>query len=90
MQTPLYSQHHINGRVEETDKIVKDITEYLAQIDEQISSLTETINDHLWITPGFSEPAKSTLEQTRKTVDELRIRMTTVRDGFSNLPVEEV
>ena len=90
MRPTNYSQSHIKGRVEETDKIVKDITEYLAQIDEQISSLTETINDHLWITPGFSEPAKSTLEQTRKTVDELRIRMTTVRDGFSNLPVEEV
>jgi len=90
MQTPLYSQYHIKGRVEETDKIVKDITEYLAQIDEQISSLTETINDHLWITPGFSEPAKSTLEQTRQTVDALKVRMTTVHDGFSNLPVEEV
>jgi len=87
MQPTRYSQHHIKGRVEETDKIVKDITEYLAKIDEQISSLTQTINDHLWITPGFSEPAKSTLEQTRQTVEALRVRMTTVRDGFSNLPV---
>ncbi|MEK8017635.1 MAG: hypothetical protein VSS75_012255, partial [Candidatus Parabeggiatoa sp.] len=90
MQPTRYSQHHIKGRVEETDKIVKDITEYLAKIDEQISSLTQTINDHLWITPGFSEPAKSTLEQTRQTVEALRVRMTTVHDGFSNLPVEEV
>jgi MoxR-like ATPase len=89
-QPTRYSQHHIKGRVEETDKFVKDITEYLPQIDEQISSLTQTINEHLWITPGFSEPAKSTLEQTRKTVDALRVRMTTIRDGFSNLPVEEV
>jgi len=89
-QPTRYSQHHIKGRVEETDKIVKDITEYLAKIDEQISSLTQTINDHLWITPGFSEPAKSTLEQTRQTVEALRVRMTIVRDGFSNLPVEEV
>ncbi len=90
MQATRYSQHHIKGRVEETDKIVKDITEYLAKIDEQISSLTQTINEHLWITPGFSEPAKSTLEQTRQTVEALRVRMTSVRDGFSNLPVEEV
>jgi len=90
MQTPRYSKHHIKGRVEETDKIVQDITESLAQIDEQISSLTETINDHLWITPGFSEPAKSTLVQTRKTVEALRVRMTTVRDGFSQLPAEKV
>ncbi len=90
MQPIRYSQHHIKGRVEETDKIVKDITEYLAKIDEQISSLTQTINEHLWITPGFSEPAKSTLEQTRQTVEALRVRMTSVRDGFSNLPVEEV
>ncbi|HEW98201.1 MAG TPA: ATPase, partial [Beggiatoa sp.] len=44
MQATRYSQHHIKGRVEETDKIVKDITEYLAKIDEQISSLTQTIN----------------------------------------------
>jgi len=56
-QPTRYSQHHINGRVEDTDKFVKDMTEYLAQIDEQISSLTQTINDHLWITLGFSEPA---------------------------------
>jgi MoxR-like ATPase len=90
MQPTRYSQHHIKGRVEETDKIIKDMTEYLAQIDEQISSLTQTINDHLWITPGFSEPAKSTLEQTRQTVEALKERMTTVRDGFSQLPVEEV
>ncbi len=89
-QPTRYSQHHIKGRVEETDKIVKDITEYLAQIDAQISSLTQTINDHLWITAGFSEQAKSTLEQTRQTVAALRVRMTTVRDGFSKLPVEEV
>lgn len=89
-QATRYSPYHIKGRVEETDKIVKDITEYLAQIDEQISSLTETINDHLWITPGFSEPAKSALEQTRQTVDALRVRITQVRDGFSNLPVEKV
>ncbi|MEN8219667.1 MAG: AAA family ATPase [Pseudomonadota bacterium] len=85
-----YSKYHIKGRVDETDNIVKDITEYLPQIDEQIRSLTQTINDHLWITPGFSEPAKSTLEQTRKTVDALRVRITQVRDGFSNLPVEKV
>jgi MoxR-like ATPase len=90
MQPTCYSKHHIKGRVEETDKIVKDMTEYLAQIDAQISSLTQTINEHLWITPGFSEPAKSTLEQTRQTVEALRVRMTTVRDGFSNLPVEKV
>ncbi|KHD11819.1 hypothetical protein PN36_28605 [Candidatus Thiomargarita nelsonii] len=85
-----YSKYHIKGRVEETDNIVKDITEYLPHIDEQIRSLTQTINDHLWITPGFSEPAKSTLEQTRQTVDALRVRITQVRDGFSNLPVEKV
>ncbi len=89
-QPTRYSQHHIKGRVEETDKIVKDMTEYLAQIDAQISSLTQTINEHLWITAGFSEPAKSTLEQTRQTVAALRVRMTTVRDGFSQLPAEEV
>jgi len=89
-QPTRYSQHHIKGRVEETEKFVKDMTEYLAPIDEQISSLTQTINDHLWITAGFSEPAKSILEQTRKTVEALRVRMTTIRDGFSNLPVEEV
>lgn len=89
-QPTRYSQHHIKGRVEDTDKFVKDITEYLAPIDEQISSLTQTINDHLWITAGFSEPAKSILEQTRKTVEALKVRMTTIRDGFSNLPVEEV
>ncbi|MDM8559365.1 AAA family ATPase [Candidatus Parabeggiatoa sp. HSG14] len=89
MESTRYSQHHINGRVEETDKFVRDITEYLVQIDEQISSLTQTINDHLWITPGFSEPAKSTLEKTRQTVEALRVRITTTRDGFSNLPVEE-
>ncbi|RKZ77073.1 MAG: ATPase [Candidatus Parabeggiatoa sp. nov. 1] len=90
MQPTRYSQHHIKGRVEETDKIVKDVTEYLVQIDAQISSLTQTINDHLWITAGFSEQAKSTLEQTRQTVAALKVRMTTVRDGFSHLPVEEV
>ena len=89
-QPTRYSQHHIKGRVEETYKFVKDITEYLVHIDEQISSLTQTINDHLWITAGFSEPAKSILEQTRKTVEALKVRMTTIRDGFSNLPVEEV
>jgi len=89
-QPTRYSQHHINGRFEETDKFVKDMTEYLTQIDEQIRSLTQTINNHLWITPGFSEPAKSTLEQTRKTVEALRVRMITIRDGFRNLPVEEV
>jgi MoxR-like ATPase len=90
MEPTCYSKYHIKGRVEETDQIVKDMTEYLAQIDEQISSLTQTINAHLWITPGFSEPAKSTLEQTRQTVAALIVRMTTVRDGFSNLPVEKV
>ncbi|OQY46601.1 MAG: hypothetical protein B6247_27515 [Candidatus Parabeggiatoa sp. nov. 2] len=90
MEPTCYSKYHIKGRVEETDKFVKDMTEYLAQIDAQISSLTQTINDHLWITPGFSEPAKSTLEQTRQTVAALRVRMTTVRDGFSQLPAEKV
>jgi MoxR-like ATPase len=90
IQPTHYSQHHIKGRVEETNKIVKDMTEYLANIDEQISSLTQTINDHLWITAGFSEPAKSTLEQTRQTVEALIVRITTVHDGFNNLPVEEV
>lgn len=88
MQPTRYSSHHIQGRLQETAKPLQELSEYLEKIDTELASLKETIGDHLWITPGFVEPASENLHKTRDSIASLKSRLEQVCQGFENLPKE--
>ncbi|SEH04590.1 AAA family ATPase [Candidatus Venteria ishoeyi] len=90
MEPARYSEHHINGRLKEINKPQQDLTDYLKKIDTQLDSIQKTINDHLWITPGFSEPASQHLQKTRDNVASLQARFKQVHKGFKSLPKDIV
>ena len=50
--------------------------------------MQKEICDHLWVTPGFAEPAAVSLKQTLSEIEALSARLAEVKKGFEDLPKE--
>lgn len=87
MEAASYSTHHIRGRKADAQKILQSVRNYTADLDRHISSLSSTVDGHLWIQPGFSAVANRHLEGTKAEASKLESRMLAVLDGISKLPV---
>lgn len=84
-----YSKVHIEGRVRQVYELSAELSNLERGLDEQIASVTAVVDDHLWISPGFSKPARANLEQRREHVQRLQGRLVTLRTEFLNLPRSE-
>jgi MoxR-like ATPase len=89
METIRYSRHHIEGRTRETRTLLDTIQAYREDINLRITSIKDEIDNHLWIAPGFSEPASISLSNISAEIVQLEERMHAIHDGFTNLPCEE-
>jgi MoxR-like ATPase len=61
---------------------------YLAELDAHQTSLSQTVQRHLWLDAEFASPASATLAQTRQVVADLQTRLQAVHAGYTALPVE--
>lgn len=86
MQPKQYSIGHIQKRVQDVEALEEELATFLAEVDAHLASITKQVDEHLWISPGFAEPARRVLQQTRNDAAALSIRLTKLREGFEKLP----
>lgn len=86
MQPMQYPAGYIRNRVADVSEIEQALTEFLAEVDEHMASIAAQVNDHTWIAPGFAEPAKRVLQQTRNSAAALNARLSKLKLGFEGLP----
>jgi hypothetical protein len=82
-----YSRHHIDGRCLEAKKHLGQIQSHIRGLEAHMAKLAETVDNHLWVQPGFSVVAKRNLEEAKTEATKLEGRMQAALDGFSKLPV---
>lgn len=81
-----YSQVHIEGRLRQVDELAGELSKYHGGLKQQLASVTAIVDDHLWIAPGFSRPARINLEQRQAHAEGLQARLATLRAEFNALP----
>lgn len=85
MQKLVYIEHVRK----ELEGINSSLTEYRDGVDRQAASLQDDVQNHLWVTDDFVEPASQGLETARSDAEELLRRLADVAKGFEALPLEE-
>lgn len=86
MEPTRYSKAHIDARVKQVDELAAELRATEQGLGEQVASITTVVDSHLWISPGFSKPARANLEQRLEYVRQLQARMSSLRKGFLELP----
>ena len=79
---------YIEACLAQLDVLAGQIKAYRGQLEVHVQSLTDQVDEHLWMTPDFAEPAAQMLDHTRQTVDTLRQRVTNLHKQFALLPRE--
>jgi MoxR-like ATPase len=88
MEPTRHRNSYVNDVLREIDELRHDVGRYAESLDGHIQSLEQDIQYHLWVAADFAGPARANLEVTRRAVDELRDRVSRLRDGFASLPRE--
>lgn len=84
-----YAKAHVAGRVSGIDAHAKEVSEFIAKANSEAKSMEVTIRGHLWLDPAFAGPAVRNLQEHITRATKALARLTTARNGFNNLPVEE-
>ncbi len=83
-----FSGFYVEGVRGELGKLKEEVGGYLEGLLQHLDSLKADICDHLWVLPEFAELAAQNLEQTRRDVDALLMRVDELHAGFEALPRE--
>ncbi len=89
MEPTRYSQAHIDGRINQTQEMIDQVTSHIKSLDQEIKVLSDRIAHHLWIDTDFAEVALNNLKSARSNSIDIKARLEEVRDGFAKLPVTE-
>lgn len=88
MEPTRHRNSYVNEVLRQIDELRHDVEGYSQSLAGHIESLDDEIRSHLWVAADFAGPARANLEVTRRAVDELRERVSRLRDGFDKLPRE--
>jgi len=86
MRTRRYGATHIGARVDQVQRLIDAMDDYLIDLDVARREVATEVATHLWLARDFPSTAARNLEQTRGNVLALRARALDVRDGFAALP----
>ena len=86
MEPTRYSKEHIEGRAGQVDLIRRDVLAHVRGIDTRIKSVTEILEQHLWVSPGFSEIASNELARNRTVALDISVRLQRLVEQFRKLP----
>ncbi len=81
-----YGKKHITDRVSELQFVLTNIEQYIVDLEARIESIGTDVENHLWISKNFAQPALEVLHQSLLQVKKLSQRVITIRDGFAELP----
>ena len=82
-----YARSFIEQRIHETQRLFQDLNLFAQALNEQTTSLSQVLAEHLWVTTDFVEQAKRSLTKTTASAESLNARMAQVMEGFKQLPV---
>ncbi len=80
---------YVIARLSDIVNVIDQVTAYADNLDGHIADLEAQIDEHLWVTPDFIEPATVSLQQTRETVRTLAARAERLKRGYEALPRAE-
>lgn len=89
MESTKYRSIYIKHSIMELNNYKAEMELHKQNINQRIVSFEDDIQDHLWVTDDFVEPASKGLGKTRADVEELLDRLAEVVKGFAALPCEE-
>jgi MoxR-like ATPase len=70
-----YLHNFIEKRINETQSLSQDLSQFSQSLKEQASSLSEELAEHLWITDSFSQQAELSLIKAKAAVESLQKRV---------------
>ena len=79
----------IKGNLTNLKTIMTEMREYEVDISAQIKSLNSDIQEHLWVSDEFIEPASRKLNETRLNFMNIHNRLVEVTDGYKKLLTDE-
>lgn len=85
-----HKPEYIDACVGQIRSVHTDVEQYKEGLLAHIASMEAQIKEHLWITPGFAEPARTSLDRTLQEVEGLLVRIGRTEQGFGALPRDEV
>ncbi len=88
MEPTRHRNSYVNEVLRQIDELRNDVDAYAESLAGHMKSLDDEIRSHLWVAADFVGPARTNLEVTKRAIDELRVRVSRLRDGFEKLPRE--
>jgi MoxR-like ATPase len=89
MEPTWHKPVYVNDCLRQVQALRVDLTSYGAKLAEHIRGMETAISSHLWVTRDFVEPARATLDATRRSVDALITRADALIAGVKALPRDE-
>lgn len=86
MEPTRYSEGHVQARVGSIEDLQRDLEAFTRALEGHVRSLTEAVDGHLWISPGFSAVARAHLDASLERVAALAKTLTVLRKAFEELP----
>ncbi|MCU8246851.1 AAA family ATPase [Vibrio vulnificus] len=84
-----FSYAHIESRVTSVQKIVNNIEQYIATVKQELQTVAEYFNSHLWLDFSLLPEIVGSLNESLKQAEKLLNRANKLVDGFGRLPLEE-
>lgn len=85
-----YSRAHIDARVAQISTLIGRVDAWLAEADDQSRALRSRLDRVLWLGHGVAKAACDTFEASMAGVRGLRVRLESVRAGFTALPLADL
>ncbi len=86
MEPTRFSGEHIEGRANQVDAVRRDVLTHLRGIDARVKSVIDVLDQHLWVSPGFSQVASRELARDRATAVDISKRLERLVAQFRKLP----
>ncbi len=84
-----FSYAHIESRVTSVQEIVNNIEQYIATVKQELQTVAEYFNSHLWLDCSLLPEIVGSLNESLKQAEKLLNRANKLVDGFGRLPLEE-
>ena len=83
-----FSRRDLDASISEVTAHAATTADYAAAVKGRLATLELDVANHLWVLPEFAGPARSVLGDTLLRVEGLLQRLSAVRAGIENLPVQ--
>jgi MoxR-like ATPase len=84
-----WSPVHVAARLAQVDEVMQRAAEPRGALRERAAALQRALDGRLWLPPSLAATLCGNLQHTIALLESLHARLTTVREGFAALPLDE-